>query len=135
MTTIETTGKAAAAAAVNVPETNEKPTAKKSTAKTAKSKKSAKPSVAKPKKAAKPAKKAAKAERTKSSAPRAESKGATILALIARPKGATLGELIKATSWQKHSLRGFLSTASKKHGLTIESTKNESGERVYKSSR
>ena len=37
----------------------------------------------------------------------------------------------KATDWQKHSIRGFLSTAAKKHGLKIESTKTEAGDRVY----
>ena len=63
---------------------------------------------------------------------RAESKGAKILALIGRVKGATLAEIVKATDWQKHSIRGFLSTAAKKHGLKIESTKTEAGDRVYK---
>jgi hypothetical protein len=76
-------------------------------------------------------KKAAKPTRAKeASAPRAESKGARILDLIGRPKGATLAEIVKATSWQAHSVRGFLSTAAK-HGLKIESTKTEAGDRVY----
>jgi hypothetical protein len=66
------------------------------------------------------------------STPRAESKGAKILELIGRSKGATLAEIMKATDWQKHSIRGFLSTAAKKHGLKIESTKSEAGDRVYK---
>ena len=65
------------------------------------------------------------------STPRAESKGAKILALIGRPKGATLAEIVRATDWQKHSIRGFLSTAAKKHGLKIESAKTEVGDRVY----
>ena len=65
------------------------------------------------------------------SAPRPKSKGAKILELIGRPKGATLAEIVKATDWQKHSIRGFLSTAAKKHGLKIESTKTEAGDRVY----
>jgi Protein of unknown function (DUF3489) len=77
---------------------------------------------------AKPGKKAAK----NSSMPRAESKGAKILALIRRPKGATLAELAKLTGWQNHSIRGFLSgTLGKKMGLTVESAKREDGERVY----
>jgi hypothetical protein len=85
------------------------------------------------KKKAKTGKKAAKPIRTKkASAPRAESKGAKILALIGRAKGATLAEIMKATDWQAHSVRGFLSTAAKKHKLKIESAKNEAGERVYK---
>jgi hypothetical protein len=65
------------------------------------------------------------------SAPRAESKGAKILELIGRPKGASVAEIVKATDWQKHSIRGFLSTAAKKHGHKIESTKTEAGDRVY----
>ena len=85
------------------------------------------------KKKAKAGKKATKPSRVKgASTPRAESKGAKILEMIGRAKGATLGEIMKATDWQAHSVRGFLSTAAKKHKLKIESAKNEAGERVYK---
>ena len=63
--------------------------------------------------------------------PRAESKGAQILALIRRSKGATLAEIQKTTVWQAHSVRGYLSSAAKKHNLRIKSTKNEEGDRVY----
>ena len=84
-----------------------------------------------PKKEAKAGKKAKPAHAKEASTPRAESKGAKILELIGRPKGATLAEIVKATDWQKHSIRGFLSTAAKKHGLKIESTKTEAGDRVY----
>jgi hypothetical protein len=77
-------------------------------------------------------KRAAKPARVReASKPRAESKGARILALIGRSKGATLAEIQKATDWQAHSVRGFLSTAAKKQGLKIESSKNEAGERSY----
>ncbi len=76
------------------------------------------------------AKKIAKAGK-KASPPRAESKGAKILVMIGRAKGATLAEIMKATDWQAHSVRGFLSTAAKKHKLQIESARNETGERVY----
>ena len=86
---------------------------------------------AKPKKAAKAAKKAAKPER-KATTPRAESKGAKILDMIARAKGATLSEIMKATDWQAHSVRGFISIAAKKHSINIESSKNEVGDRVYR---
>ena len=89
---------------------------------------------AKPKKAAKAAKKAAKPER-KATAPRAESKGAKILDMIARAKGATLAEIMKATDWQAHSVRGFISIAAKKHSINIESSKNEAGDRVYKTAK
>ena len=86
---------------------------------------------AKPKKQAKAGKKAKPAPAKETGTPRAESKGAKILELIGRPKGASLAEIVKATDWQKQSIRGFLSTAAKKHGLKIESTKTESGDRVY----
>jgi hypothetical protein len=85
------------------------------------------------KKKAKAGKKARKPTHTReASTPRAESKGAKILEMIGRPKGATLTEIMKITDWQAHSVRGFLSTAAKKHKLKIESAKNEAGERVYK---
>ena len=64
--------------------------------------------------------------------PRPESKGAKILELIGRPKGAALIEIMRATDWQAHSVRGFLSTAAKKSRLQIQSSKNDAGDRVYK---
>ncbi|HEY1754401.1 MAG TPA: DUF3489 domain-containing protein [Bryobacteraceae bacterium] len=78
------------------------------------------------------AKKTAKKTERKAAAPRAESKGAKILDMIARAKGATLAEIMKATDWQAHSVRGFISTAGKKHSVKIESSKSEAGDRVYK---
>jgi hypothetical protein len=94
-----------------------------------KAKKGAK--AAKSKKEAKAGKKVKPAPAKEASTPRAESKGAKILELIGRPKGASLTEIQKTTDWQAHSVRGFLSTAAKKHGLKIESTKTEVGDRVY----
>jgi hypothetical protein len=39
---------------------------------------------------------------------------------------------MKATNWQAHRVRGFLSgTVGKKLGLRLESTKAENGERTY----
>jgi hypothetical protein len=60
-------------------------------------------------------------------------KGAKIIELLRRKDGTTLAELTKATGWQPHSVRGFLSAqVSKKLGLKVESTKREDGQRVYK---
>ncbi len=74
-------------------------------------------------------KKAAKA----ASVPREFSKKNAVLDLLRRKEGATLAEIAKATDWQNHSIRGFLSgQVSKKMGLAVESTKNDKGERVYR---
>jgi len=65
--------------------------------------------------------------------PRPGSKTAKVLTLLKRPEGASLKQLLKATGWQPHSVRGFLSgTVVKKMGLKISSIKAESGERRYK---
>jgi len=81
-------------------------------------------------KKANPAKKAPKAAKEKGA--RDGSKAAQVLDLLKRPDGATLAELMKATAWQAHSVRGFLSgTVSKKLGMTVISTKVDDGERTY----
>ena len=60
------------------------------------------------------------------------SKAAKVLDLLKRPDGVTLKDLTKATGWQAHSVRGFLSGAiRKKMGLAVTSTKAEDGERTY----
>jgi hypothetical protein len=60
------------------------------------------------------------------------SKTAKILDLLKRPGGVTSKDLMKATGWLPHSVRGFLSgTVRKKLGLTVTSTKGENGERTY----
>ena len=43
--------------------------------------------------------------------PTSTSKQERCLHLLARPDGATLSELVAATGWQPHSVRGFLSGA------------------------
>jgi ribosomal protein L7/L12 len=61
------------------------------------------------------------------------SKKAQVLELLRRPEGASLKEIADATQWQSHSIRGFISGAlGKKMGLTVESFKTESGDRVYR---
>jgi Protein of unknown function (DUF3489) len=85
---------------------------------------------------AKAAKKAYKARTkpavAKSTVARDGSKTVKILDLLKRPGGATSKELMKATGWLPHSVRGFLSgTVGKKMGLTVISTKGDDGERTY----
>lgn len=82
-------------------------------------------------KKASPSKKAPKGAK-KANAARDGSKTAQVLDLLKRSGGATMKELLKATGWQPHSLRGFLSGAvRKKRRLTITSAKGENGERSY----
>jgi hypothetical protein len=69
---------------------------------------------------------------TATSGARDDSKKATLIELLRRPGGATLNELMAATEWQAHSVRGFLSgTLRKKMGLKIESDKTADRERTY----
>src|ERR1019366_8568803 len=97
----------------------------------AKSGKKASPAKKAPKTALKP-KVASPAKAAEEKEPRGGSKTAQILDLLKRPGGVTAKELLKATNWQPHSLRGFLSgTVGKKMGLTIVSAKGEDGERNY----
>ena len=105
------------------------PKAKKS-AKTAALKKDAKSAPKKaPKEKAETGKKASKPA-TES---RDGSKKSIVIDLLRRKEGATLAEIAKATDWQNHSIRGFISgQLTKKMGLTVESSKNEAGERTYR---
>jgi len=76
--------------------------------------------------------KAAKTAKPAKAPVREGSKAEKVLDLLKRPKGASLADLMRATSWQKHSVRGFLSgTIGKKMGLKLESVKEEGGERTY----
>jgi hypothetical protein len=94
------------------------------------------PAQAKSGRKATPAKKAptgrTKAKVAKPKLARVGSKTAKVLDLLKRPGGATSKQLMKATGWLPHSVRGFLSgTVRKKMGLTVTSTKGEDGERTY----
>lgn len=62
---------------------------------------------------------------------RVGSKKAEIFKLLHRPAGVTLKDLMAATGWQAHSVRGFISAGSKGMGLRVESSKRGDGQRVY----
>ena len=93
--------------------------------------KKTKPAAKKTAKDAKPASK--KASKAKDAAAREGSKKQIVLDLLRRKEGATMAEIARATGWQNHSIRGFMSgTLSKKMDLDVESTKNAAGERTYR---
>ena len=80
------------------------------------------PDTAKPKgprkaKRAKPAKKARPAKkRAGKPKPDGTNKKAEVIAMMKRAKGATRPEIMKATGWQPHTVRGFVSILGSKGG-------------------
>lgn len=54
-----------------------------------------------------------------------------LLALLAGVEGATIEQLVAATGWQKHSVRGAMSGTLKRKGHLIASTKAD-GVRRYR---
>jgi hypothetical protein len=60
-------------------------------------------------------------------------KQALVIEMLRRPEGATIAEIVEATSWASHTTRGFLAGALKKKlGLAIDSDKDEIRGRIYK---
>ena len=74
-----------------------------------------------------PKTKATKARSTKFQPTKSE----TVLKLVSRPAGASLGALEKATGWQTHSVRAAL-TGLRKAGHVIERGKDAKGVTVYR---
>ena len=63
----------------------------------------------------------------------ARAEQAQVIAMLQRPEGATLRQIMDSTGWQAHTVRGTLAGALKKKlGLTIVSEKSPGGERVYR---
>ena len=64
--------------------------------------------------------------------PREGTKQATLIAMLRAPDGATIEEIMAATNWQSHTVRGAMAGALKKKlGLTITSEKVEGRGRIY----
>ena len=60
-------------------------------------------------------------------------KQAALVEMLRRPKGATIAEIVEATGWQAHTVRGAFAGALKKRlGLTVTSEKVAGKERVYR---
>ena len=64
---------------------------------------------------------------------RENTKQAQIIAMLQRPEGATINQIIEVTGWQPHTVRGTLAGALKKKlGLLIVSEKDSQANRVYR---
>jgi hypothetical protein len=60
-------------------------------------------------------------------------KQATLIDMLKRDEGATIAQITEAIGWQPHTIRGAISGAlRKKLGLTVTSTRFETGERIYR---
>lgn len=69
---------------------------------------------------------------SKTSKANAEPKSVKIVSLLQRQNGASIAELMKATGWQAHSVRGFISGSLKrKQGLAVNSFVVEGKDRRY----
>ncbi|WP_416193380.1 DUF3489 domain-containing protein [Nitrobacter sp. TKz-YC01] len=63
---------------------------------------------------------------------RAGSKQARVIEMLMKPEGTTINDIMKATDWQQHSVRGFFAgIIRKKLKLTLTSEAAEAG-RIYK---
>ncbi len=64
---------------------------------------------------------------------RDNSKQAQVIAMLKRPEGATVQQIVDLTGWQAHTVRGtFAGAFKKKLGLAITSERHEGGTRVYR---
>jgi hypothetical protein len=65
--------------------------------------------------------------------PRPGSKLATVVDLLESEAGATIAEIMAATGWQQHTVRGALAgSITKKLGRTLSSVKVDGRGRVYR---
>jgi hypothetical protein len=56
-----------------------------------------------------------------------------VLTLLSKPEGASVEEMMQATDWRQHSVRGFLAgTVKRKLGFSLTSLKPNGGIRRYR---
>jgi hypothetical protein len=73
--------------------------------------------------------------RVKADEPKGErvTKQVRLLTLLGQAKGASIEEMMQATDWQPHSVRGFLAgTVKRKLGFSLTSLKPNGGVRRYR---
>ena len=63
--------------------------------------------------------------------PRVGSKLAQVTALLNRPDGANLDEMVSATGWLPHTMRAAL-TGLRKRGYRIERQRSDEGKSIYR---
>ena len=64
---------------------------------------------------------------------RTSTKQAHVVEMLRRSEGATVDQIMEATGWQRHTVRGaFAGALKKKLGLTVTSEKVEGRGRVYR---
>ena len=69
----------------------------------------------------------------KARTPREGTKQASLITMLRAPEGATIEEIMAATGWQSHTVRGAMAGALKKKlGLEVTSEKVEGRGRVYR---
>jgi Protein of unknown function (DUF3489) len=62
----------------------------------------------------------------------ARSKKVRVIAMLRSPTGTTIAAIMKATGWQPHSVRGFLSDVVRKRLKLNLVSKKVNGNRIYK---
>ncbi len=69
---------------------------------------------------------------TPGNAPKRETKQTAIIEMLSRKEGATVVELMEATGWKSHSVRGHISNMKRKGKANVEVFTRSSGERCYR---
>ena len=81
--------------------------------------------------AAKSKPKSVSAKKPKTPNTKRQTKASRVEAMLRRKTGATLEQITKATEWQPHTCRAFL-TGLRKKGQTIRRDQNDKGKSVYR---